>query len=568
MNSAQEFGLKIIPSGVPNLDPVLGGGIPAGSLNLIAGGPGTGKTILSQQMMFSRASKEREVLHFTVLGEPVAKLLRYQSRFSFFDPSKVNTSIRFIDLGDIIRKQGLERGVEVIISSVEHDAPSMVIVDSTRALREMSRREGDHGSRGFIHDLAQVAAVWDCTSFLVGQYNESELRAGPESTLADSILWLAMEQVGDSVLRKLRVIKSRGLSAAQGPHGFKIDENGIRVFPRLAPPELERRPPERQRVALGVPGLDGMLSDGIPRGEACLIAGALGTGKSVLAQQFIAAGVAAGESSVAMTFEESPGQYAARAQSFGWEFPKWVEEGRLSMVYRGSMDLSVDELVDAARETVDKIGARRFVLDSLSGFELACSPVDRPGFRESLQRLVRWLTSGGVTVMVTMEIPEVFGEPRFPTREISFVADNVILLRHVEVQSEMRRVLAVMKMRSSSHSREVREYTITRHGIDLGRPFPNHGAALPGTHIQNLILCPHGWLSPEEHRVMEALLQHGDSTSHQVAEATGLDEKLVARILRELSRRRLVAEITRAGHITYRAVLPDLHPEAPRHGTS
>ena len=143
MSDNWKAGFEIVPTGVPNFDLILGGGIPAGSFNLIAGGPGTGKTILSQQMMFHQASQQRRALHFTVLGEPVAKLLRYQSRFSFFDPSKVNTAIRFIDIGDVIRKEGLERGLEVIVSRVERYAPSIVIVDSVRAVRELTRREGE-----------------------------------------------------------------------------------------------------------------------------------------------------------------------------------------------------------------------------------------------------------------------------------------------------------------------------------------------------------------------------------------------------------------------------------------
>ena len=186
MREDKGFDFRVLPTGVPNLDIVLGGGIPVGSFTLIAGGPGAGKTILSQQVMYHNATPERPALHFTVLGEPVAKLLRYQSRFAFFDAAKINTAIRYVDIGDVIRKEGLERGLEVILSRVERHSPSIVVVDSVRAVRELARGEGEYGLRSFAHDLSQVAVVWDTTSVVVGEYEETELRAGPEFTMAES----------------------------------------------------------------------------------------------------------------------------------------------------------------------------------------------------------------------------------------------------------------------------------------------------------------------------------------------------------------------------------------------
>src|SRR5258708_5804012 len=167
MSEWQSSPFEVLNTGVPNLDIVLGGGIPTGSFNLIAGGPGVGKTILSHQLMYYNATPERQAIHFTVLGEPVAKLLRYQSRLSFFDSAKVGTSIRYVDIGDVIRKEGLERGLDVITSRVERHSPGLVIIDSVRAVREISRREGEYSLRSFAYDLSQVAVVWNTTTFML-----------------------------------------------------------------------------------------------------------------------------------------------------------------------------------------------------------------------------------------------------------------------------------------------------------------------------------------------------------------------------------------------------------------
>ncbi|MBI2953894.1 MAG: hypothetical protein HYY30_06240 [Chloroflexi bacterium] len=217
----------MLEAGVPNLDVVLGGGVSVGSFNLIAGGPGVGKTIVSQQIMFHNATPENPALHFTVLGEPVVKLLRYQSRFPFFDPSRVKTAVRYVDIGDVIRKEGLDGGLEVIVSRVERYSPAIVIIDSVRAVREIACGGGDYGLRTFTHDLAQVAVVWNATSFMIGEYEESEIRSGPEFTMADGIIWMAMEKVQNSVVRKLQVVKSRGMPIVPGLHSFRLDQHGV-----------------------------------------------------------------------------------------------------------------------------------------------------------------------------------------------------------------------------------------------------------------------------------------------------------------------------------------------------
>src|SRR3990172_2057239 len=348
MKRDDSYRLELLSTGVPNLDVVLGGGIPVGSFNLIAGAPGAGKTILSQQIIFNNASPERPALHFTILGEPVAKLLRYQRRFSYFDTGKINTAIRFIDIGDIIMKEGLEHALEAIVAQVERYSPGIVVLDSVRAVREMARREGEYGLRSFTHDLAQVAVVWDTTSFMVGEYEQTELRAGPEFTLADGIIWMGTETVANSAVRKLEIVKSRGMPIVQGLHSFNIGGDGIYVYPRIGP-GARTATKSTDRARFGVPGLDSMMEGGIPRAEACLIAGASGTGKTILGLHFIAEGVANAETCVVVIFEEDPDSFSRRGKAFGWDLARWEEEGKLAIVYGRPMDLTVDATIDDVR---------------------------------------------------------------------------------------------------------------------------------------------------------------------------------------------------------------------------
>lgn len=567
-DQANEF--QIMRTGVPNLDTVLGGGIPVGSFNLIAGGPGTGKTILSQQMMFHNATPERQALHFTVLGEPVAKLLRYQSRFTFFDPSKINTAIRFIDIGDVIRKEGLERGLDVILSRVERYSPAMVIVDSVRAVREIARHEGEYGLRTFTHDLAQVAVVWNATSFVIGEYEESELRAGPEFTMADGIIWMGAEKVQNSVMRKLQVVKSRGMNPIQGLHTVSIDQNGLYIYPRILPQLAKVKAPPPGRATFGVPGLERMMEGGIPYGQTCLIAGASGTGKSILAQSFAAQGVREGEACVLLTFEEAPDEYVRRAGAFGWPFERYQKEGKIAFVYRRPMELSVDEIIDETHRAVERIGARRLVLDSISGFELARAPADQSNFRESLYRLIALLTSQSVTVLMTTEIPEIFGALKFSTHEISFVADNIILLRYAEIEAELRRLITVIKMRTSGHDKQLHPFIITDRGPTVGAPFHEYVGLLSGVPTLLAITGPQPFapgLPPRESALVHALFALGRATADELAAEIGCAKPEVEQMLDRLVGMGYVTRETKDKRTTYNVSMvtwaPGIRPPRP-----
>jgi circadian clock protein KaiC len=211
-----------------------------------------------------------------------------------------------------------------------------------------------------------------------------------------------------------------------------------------------------------------------------LITGPSGTGKSVLATQFIAEGVAKGEPGVLVVFEEHPKEYIHRAEGLGLPLRDMIEKGMLEVMYLRPLDLSPDETLFEIREASRRVGAKRVVIDSMSGFEMALAPTFRTDFRESLYRLIGALTGVGITVLTTMEIVQDQTEMRFTSNVVSFLADVLILLRYIEADGEIRKVLTVGKMRGSQHSKALREYDITKHGFVMGKGLEGFHGSVSG----------------------------------------------------------------------------------------
>jgi len=475
--------IRSLSSGVQGLDLVLGGGLPEYSFNLIAGGPGSGKTTLAHQIMFANATVERPALYFTVLGEPAIKMLRYQRQFAFFDPDQAGTAIQFVNLSAEVLERDLGEVLNRIVAETERVRPGIVVVDSFRTIggqaRSDDRQEPAFGLDQFVQRLAHHLTTWEVTSFLLGEYATEEQR-NPVFTVADGVLWLAQDTDRNSVVRKLQVVKMRGRATMPGLHTFKIGDDGLQIFPRIPEQTSKRAPQRRERLSTGVSGLDDMIGGGVISGDAVMLTGPAGSGKSTIATQFMVAGLAAGESGVIAIFEEYPEEYIARADARNPEVGRMIENGKLELIYLRPLDLSVDEALAAILEAVERLGATRVVIDSLSGFEVALAPTFRDDFRESFYRLVGTLTATGVTVFMTAEVAEGFAEARFTTEKVSFITDEIIVQRYIELEGELRRVMAVIKMRGSEHSHEFRLYEVTSKGVVVGDSLTEYDGIITG----------------------------------------------------------------------------------------
>ncbi len=464
--------IRQMPTGVRGLDDILGGGIPEFSFNIIAGTPGCGKTTLAHQIVFANATAKKPALYFTVLGEPAMKMLRYQQQYSFFDADKLGAAIRFINVADVVMEKDLDAVFQEIAKQVAAVGPSIVVVDSFRTVvRKVLNSAGELEMQSFVQRLAQFLTGWEATTFLVGEYVQEEIRDNPVFTIADGLIWLSQVAERNSVVRKLQIMKLRGQGSVPGLHTIRISDGGLQAFSRtLGLVGRKERPARQRRLSIGIPELDSMLGGGILEGDSLLIAGPSGTGKSALATQFIAEGLRRGEAGIMAIFEERPQGYADRAENFGLDLETPRRKGKLEILYLRPLDLSVDETMQEILDAIERVGAKRLVIDSLVGFEMALAPGFRADFRESLYRMIGALTGAGVTILSTVEVEDTFTALAFSHYTISFLTDDIIRMRYVEIDGQLRKVMMVVKMRGGNHSKDIREYVITDKGVVIIHP--------------------------------------------------------------------------------------------------
>ena len=482
MNEKELLHIRAIATGIPGLDAVLGGGLCEYSFNLIAGAPGAGKTTLVQQVLFANATPEHPALYFTVLGEPTIKMLRYQRQLGFFDAARVPSSVRFVNLAAETASGNLDAVLDRIATSVADASPAFVAVDSFRTIVGERRAGASDGSielAHFVNRLAQQLTMWEVTSFLIGEYAEFEPRH-PVFTIADTILWLSEDVDRNSTTRKLRAVKVRGRNPMPGLHTFRLTSAGMCVYPRIPEQQRQRVVRSDRRLATGVPGLDEMMGGGIPSGDVVLLTGPAGSGKTTFATQFIATGLDDGESCVVAVFEEYPEAYLARARTVAVDFADMIGRGRLAVTYLRPLDLSVDEMLSEIQSAVVRLRATRVVIDSLSGFEVALAPTYRAEFRESLYRLVGALTATGVTVLMTDEVIDAYPGGRFTHERVSFITDDILTQRYVEIDGRLQKVLSVVKMRGSEHATDFRMYQLTSDGAVMGESLSNYRGITTG----------------------------------------------------------------------------------------
>ncbi|WP_426102105.1 ATPase domain-containing protein [Massilia sp. TSP1-1-2] len=476
--------IKRLATGVQGFDELLGGGVPEFSFNLIAGTPGSGKTTLAHQMMFAMANPQSRAIFFTVLGEPPLKMLRYQQQFKFFDFDKIDSAIKFVNLASDMVDGDFERVLARIADEVQEFEPSLVFVDSFRSVAQ-SAPSNDHGAAGlqyFVQQLGMQMTSWQATTFLIGEYLQPEAESGPVFTVADGIVWLSQLVRGDSMVRKMQVVKMRGGSQRLGSHTFRIDDTGVEVFPRAMMQEPDSERPgfgADKRLSLGVPELNEMMGGGVPQGYSVLLVGPSGSGKTVLTTEFLAEGARLGETGVIAAFEKSPNQLLSL------KLNRLVESGAVGIINTRTLDLSIDEILHDLVAMIKEKKATRVVIDSLSGFELALSSIFRDNFRESLYRLVAVLTGMGATVLMTAELEDRYTVLQFSSYGNAFLADAIIMQRYIELDGQFKRVVSVVKVRGSAHSKDVRFFDINGEHITIGRRLTGFSGILSGQPVRS-----------------------------------------------------------------------------------
>lgn len=451
-------------SGHPRLDTVLGGGLSKGALTLITGAPGTGKTLLAQQFVFSNATPGERALYVSTVSEPLDKILRYGRSLSFFDDELVGRAVFYEDLGGLLDERGLPAFVDRLQTLIAEHEPAMIVIDSFKALHAFAREPSDF--RWFLHDFAARLSASGASSFWVGEYGPDDIAREPEFAVADAIIQLSSNMVNERENRVLQVLKLRGSGFLSGQHAYRLSERGVDVFPRLADPD---DPSSYQlsddRISSGIPVLDQMLGDGYWPGACTLVAGPSGSGKTVMGLNFAFGGAARGERAVIANLQENPSQIERTARGFGWS----LADPAVSLLYRSTVDLYIDEWVYAVLEALDGHGASRLVIDSVG--DLAFASPDEIRLREYVYSLIQRCSRRGISVLMTMEVPDLFHMSRLSESGISNMSDNVILLQFLRDRSRVKRAITVLKTRAALHEPEIREYRITADGFVIGETF-------------------------------------------------------------------------------------------------
>ena len=446
-------------SGSGRLDAILGGGLPGNAIHLIAGAPGSGKTILAEQYAFANATVERPAVYLSTVSEPLDKLVRFGQTLEFFDVASVGERVFFESLGEDLEEGGLPRTLERLRAILRERHPGILIIDSFKALAAYAATHRDF--RSFLFELASDTSAVAGSSFWLGEYDLDTISGEPEAAVADSILGLGYRQSGERSSRLLEVIKLRGSNYLSGRHAYRISATGLSVFPRLADTvDASNYDLGAERASTGIDALDEMLTDGYWPGSSTLCAGPSGIGKTLMGLHFIVAGASAGEPGIIASLQENPTQLTRVARAFGWTL-----DDSVTMMYRSPVDLYVDEWIYELLDAIDRLGAKRVLIDSLTDVLFARG--DEIGFREYMYSLIQRCSRTGVSLFMTTELPDLFTVNRLSEYGVSHLSDNVLILQYIRDESTIRRAITALKTRASNNDPRVREFQIGSEGITI-----------------------------------------------------------------------------------------------------
>ncbi len=474
-------GTRRIESGIPRLDFILKGGFFRGGTYTLFGPPGAGKTIIANQLCFNHiARSDGNCVYLTVLAESHDKMMRHLSSLEFYDPESVGTRLKYIAGYQTLRDEGLEGLLTLIRATLLKEKPSIFVIDGLESIEQAAGQRAQ--AKEFLNQLQAFTSMTETTTLLCAVEQQGEARRD-ENAMVDGVIELSDHLIGPRAVRELTVHKFRGCGYLRGRHEVEITAAGLQIHPRTEiqfdqPPEHATE--ERERMGFGIPGLDQMMGGGILSGSTLALLGAPGSGKTTVGLSFLVEGARRGHKGIYFGFYEPPPRLLERIDAMGIPLRRYVEDGTIELIWQPPLEHFMDSLAESLLEKVrgEGPGRRRLFIDGVQGFAAAAVYADRlPRF---LSALTNQLRTWDVTTLISEELPLFGSAVELPNPELAHVVETVVLLRYVELKSQLHRLLSIMKMRESVYDTSIREFTMGPGGIEVSGSFDSAEAILSG----------------------------------------------------------------------------------------
>lgn len=469
--------IERFPTGIEGLDIITQGGLLVSGVYIIQGVPGSGKTILANEICYRHIASGGRAVYVTLLAESHSRMLQHLRPMSFFDESVIPDSLFYVSAFRTLEDEGLKGLIGLLRREIRAQKVSLLVLDGLVAAEESAATPRDF--KKFIHELQSHAAANGCTVLLLTSGSGAMVSA--EHTMVDGLIELRDEQFDVHNERTLQVRKFRGSASLRGRHSFRISGDGIMLYPRIEAWLDQPSVPDRRvgpRLTTGSASIDQMLHGGLCGSSVTALIGPSGAGKTLFSLQYLAQS-SQREPGLMFSFYESPARLVDKAAAIGHPLREQIERGHLQILWHSQGEHLLDELGHELLQAVKARGVKRLAIDGLGALLESVPHRERIG--RFMACLANELRARDVSTLLTMESSDIVGTTlRMPIESMSAIVENMLFLRFVEHDARLSRMMSITKMRNSDYDQRIRELRITDHGLAVGDALSGLEATLTG----------------------------------------------------------------------------------------